>query len=122
MADRRRTEMAEVDDGYSRLRSTLHELESGEGSGRELITLYIPPDKPIPDVKEYLKEEYTRSETILDAEDRRQIQHAIASILSHLKNYDKLPGNGLAIFCGTASEETRTDNGCTIIEPPEPLA
>ncbi len=121
MADRRRTEMTEVDDGYSRLRSTLHELESGEGSGRELITLYIPPDKPIPDVKEYLKEEYTRSETILDAEDRRQIQHALASILSHLKNYDKLPGNGLAIFCGVASGETGTDHGCTIIEPPEPF-
>ena len=86
--------------GRTRLRSTLHELESGEGSGRELITLYIPHDKPIPDVKDYLKEEYTRSETIRDAEDRRQIQHALSSILSHLKNYDELPGNGLAIFCG----------------------
>src|SRR4030043_1624986 len=106
MADRRRNRMTEVDDGYSRLRSTLHELESGEGSGRELITLYIPPDKPMPDVKEYLKEEYTRSETILDAEDRRQIQHALSSILSRLKNYDKLPEKGLAIFWGRISGET----------------
>lgn len=113
--------MTAIDDGRTRLRSTLHELESGDGSGRELITLYIPHDKPISDVKDYLKEEYARSETILDAEDRRQIQHALASILSHLKNYDELSGNGLAIFCGAISEETGTDYGCTIIEPPEPL-
>ena len=110
-----------IDDGRTRLRSTLHELESGEGSGWSLITLYIPHDKPISDVKDYLKEEYTRSETIRDAEDRKQIQHALSSILSHLKNYDVLPGNGLAIFCEVASEETGTDHGCTIIEPPEPL-
>jgi len=121
MADRRKTERADDDDGRTRLRSTLHALESGEGSGRELITLYIPHDKPISDVKDYLKEEYTRSETIRDAEDRKQMQHTLSSILSHLKNYDVLPGNGLAIFCGTASEETGTDHGCTIIEPPEPL-
>lgn len=114
--------MTEVDDGRTRLRSTFLKLESGEGSGRELITLYIPPDKPISDVKSYLKEEYTRSETIRNAEDRRQIQHALSSILSHLKNYDELPENGLAIFCEVASEETGTDHGCTIIEPPEPLA
>jgi len=114
--------MTAIDDGRTMLRSTLHELESGEGSGRELITLYIPHDKPISDVKDYLKEEYSRSETIRDAEDRRQIQSALSSILSYLKNYDELPGNGLAIFCGAISEEeTGTDYSCTIIEPPEPL-
>ena len=72
-------------------------------------------------MKDFLKEEYTRSETIRDTEDRRQIQDALSSILSHLKNYDELPRNGLAIFCGAASEETGTDLRCTIIEPPEPL-
>jgi len=122
LADRRKTEMTKVDDGRTRLRSTLHELESGEGSGRELITLYIPHDKPISDVKDYLKEEHARAETIRDSEDRKQIQRALASILSRLKNYDELPGNGLAIFYGAISEEeTGTDHGCTIIEPPEPL-
>jgi peptide chain release factor subunit 1 len=103
------------------LRSILHELESGEGSGHELISLYIPPDKPITDVKDYLKEEYTRSETIQDTDVRRQVQHDLSSILSHLKNYDKLPGNGLAIFCGAGPEKTGATLGCTIIEPPEPL-
>ncbi len=113
--------MKKDDTGRTGLRSALHELESGEGSGRERITLYIPPDKPIHDVKDYLREEYTRSETIRDAEDRKQLQHALSSILSQLKNYDELPENGLAIFCEVASGETGTDHGCTIIESPEPL-
>lgn len=122
MADGSRTEMAGVDDGRTGLRSALHELESGEGSGRELVTIYIPPDRPISDVKDYLKEEYTRSETIHDTEERKQIQHALASIISNLKNYDELPENGLAIFCGAVTDETGSDHGCSIIEPPEPLA
>jgi peptide chain release factor subunit 1 len=122
MADRSKKEMAEDNDGHTEFRSILHELESEEGSGRALITLYIPHDKPIPDVTGYLKEEYIRSGTIQETEDRRQVQRALSSILSHLKNYDELPGNGLALFCGAASEETGTDRRCTIIEPPEPLA
>jgi peptide chain release factor subunit 1 len=122
MTNRSKKEMTEDDEGRTRLRSILHELESGEENGRELITMYVPPDKTIPDVKDFLKEEYTRSETIQDTEIRRQVQHALSSILSHLKHYDELPGNGLAIFCGAASEEPATDYLCTIIEPPEPLS
>ncbi|MCK9593620.1 MAG: peptide chain release factor aRF-1, partial [Methanoregula sp.] len=113
--------MAGEVDGHTEFRSTLHELESKEGTSRELITLYIPPDKPIPDVTGYLKEEYTRAGKIQDPENRRQVQRALSSILSHLKNYDLLPGNGLALFCGAVSGETGTDSHCTTIEPPEPL-
>jgi len=120
MKDRSK-EMAKDDDGRRGLRSTLHELESKEGSGRELITLYIPPDKPIPEVKDFLNEEYTRSETIQDTESRRQVQHILSSVLTHLKNYGGLPRNGLAFFCAAPPEGNGSVRCCIIIEPPEPL-
>src|SRR5512139_3521898 len=93
IADRSRKGMAEDDAGRTELRSALHKLESEEEYGKDLITLYIPPDKPILDVKSYLKEEYIRSGKIDDPEKRRQVQQAISSILSQLKEYADLPGN-----------------------------
>jgi peptide chain release factor subunit 1 len=120
IADRSRKGTADDDAGRTELRSALNKLESEEEYGKDLITLYIPPDKPILDVKRYLKEEYIRSGKIDDPEERRQVQQAISSILSQLREYGDLPGNGIAVFYGAGSEMSGTDR-CTIIEPPEPL-
>jgi peptide chain release factor subunit 1 len=102
------------DERRNELYATLHTLESEEGADQELISLFIPPDKPIPEVTGYLKDEFSRAETI-------PVQHALSSILTGLKKYDELPGNGLALFCGAGPEEPGRDPRCTIIEPPEPL-
>ena len=104
----------------SECRSTIRKLESEEGAGQMLITLYVPPDTLIPDVTRYLKEEHIRSGKIQDADNRKQVQNSISSILSYLKNYNELPENGLAFFC-QASERAGSDHRCTILEPPEPL-
>jgi peptide chain release factor subunit 1 len=119
-ADRSRKGMTEDDAGRTELRSALHKLESEKEYGKDLITLYIPSDKPVLDVKNYLKEEYIRSGKIDDPNERRQVQQAISSILSQLKEYGNLPGNGIAVFYRAGSEMSGTDR-CTIIEPPEPL-
>jgi peptide chain release factor subunit 1 len=36
----------------------LEKIEKLEGRGTELVTLYIPPDKSISDVINYLRQEY----------------------------------------------------------------
>jgi peptide chain release factor subunit 1 len=113
--------MAEVDDGRNEFRATLHILESEERPGGDLITLFIPPGKPIADVTEYLKEEYIQSGTIRDTRDRQQAQDALSSVIAYLKRYADLPVNGLALFCRGGSAENETDHRCTIIEPPEPI-
>ena len=54
-------------------------------TGRELITLYIPPDKQIYDVTGQLKDEYGQCANIKSKQTRTNVQSAISSILSRLK-------------------------------------
>lgn len=103
-------------------KKTLEKLSAKEGSGTELITLYIPPDKQIYDVTAQLRDEFGQCANIKSKQTRTNVQSAISSILSRLKYYKTPPANGIAVFCGTVKTVgDRSDLECTIIEPPEPL-
>jgi peptide chain release factor subunit 1 len=117
-------EESEMDDARKRydFKKTLEKLQSQQGDGTELITLYIPPDKQIYDVTNQLKDEFGQCANIKSKQTRTNVQSAISSILSRLKYYKRPPAKGLAVFCGTIKLfGDRTDLQCTIIEPPEPL-
>jgi peptide chain release factor subunit 1 len=118
------TEAAEMDEGRRRyeFKKTLEKLEAKQGSGTELISLYIPPDKQIYDVTAQLRDEFGQCANIKSKQTRTNVQSAISSILSRLKYYKRPPDHGMAVFCGTVLlGGDRTDLDCTIIEPPEPL-
>jgi len=117
-------EVVEMDEARKRyeFRKTLEKLESQQGDGTELITLYIPPDKQIYDVTNQLKDEFGQCANIKSKQTRTNVQSAISSILSRLKYYKRPPEKGMAVFCGTVKlYGDRTDLQCTIIDPPEPL-
>ncbi|EHQ34948.1 peptide chain release factor aRF-1 [Methanoplanus limicola] len=116
--------VTEIDSARKRyeFKKTLEKLNEKEGSGTELITIYIPPDKQIYDVTNQLKDEYGQCSNIKSKQTKTNVQSAISSILSRLKQYNRPPENGLAVFCGTVKlGGDRTDLDCVIIEPPEPL-
>ncbi|MCQ8893363.1 MAG: peptide chain release factor aRF-1 [Methanolinea sp.] len=118
------TETQEMDEGRRKyeFKKTLEKLQSKQGSGTELISLYIPPDKQIHDVVAQLRDEYGQCSNIKSKQTRTNVQSAISSILSRLKYYRNPPPHGMAVFCGTIQlQGDRTDLECTIIEPPEPL-
>ena len=46
-------------------KKALEELSNLKGRGTELVSLYIPPDKLIWDVVQYLREEYSTSSFVL---------------------------------------------------------
>jgi len=118
------TETQEMDEGRRKyeFKKTLEKLQSKQGSGTELISLYIPPDKQIHDVVAQLRDEFGQCANIKSKQTRTNVQSAISSILARLKYYKTPPPNGMAIFCGTIQlQGDRTDLECTIIEPPEPL-
>lgn len=118
------TETQEMDEGRRKyeFKKTLEKLQSKQGSGTELISLYIPPDKQIHDVVAQLRDEFGQCANIKSKQTRTNVQSAISSILARLKYYRTPPPNGMAIFCGTIQlQGDRTDLECTIIEPPEPL-
>lgn len=47
-----------------RLRRTINELATKEGSHTELITIYVPPDKQISDALNLLRNEYGTASNI----------------------------------------------------------
>ena len=115
-------EEVEMDSARRRyeFKKTLERLRQKEGSGTELITIYIPPDKQIHDVTSQLRDEFGQCSNIKSKQTRSNVQSAISSILSRLKYYNKPPESGLAIFCGAVKiGGDRTDLECTIIEPPD---
>jgi peptide chain release factor subunit 1 len=118
------TDSVEMDEGRKRyeFKKTLEKLEAKQGSGTELISIYIPPDKQIYDVTAQLRDEFGQCANIKSKQTRTNVQSAISSILSRLKYYKNPPEHGMAVFCGTIQlGGDRTDLECTIIEPPEPL-
>ncbi len=103
-------------------RRALEELSKLRGRGTELISLYIPPDKQISDVVQYLRDEYSTSSNIKSKSTRKNVLAAIESIMSRLKYYRFPPPNGLVFFVGhIATRGDQTEMYTKIIEPPEPI-
>jgi len=99
---------------------SLEKVKKHEGRGTELISLYIPPSKMIFDVTSYLRNEYSQSSNIKSASTRKNVQAAISSIISRLKNYKRTPENGLVFFIGHRKiGADQTSMVQYVFEPPE---
>ncbi len=118
------SETGELDEARRRyeFKKMLERLEAKEGSGTELISLYIPPDKQIYDVTAQLRDEFGQCANIKSKQTKTNVQSAISSILSRLKYYQKPPEFGMAVFCGSVNKHgDRQDLECEVVLPPEPL-
>lgn len=107
-----------------RFRKLLKELESKEGKGTELISLYIPPNKPVSDVIGYLRQEYATAGNIKSKSTRKNVQDAIESAIQRLKLFDRAGPTGLVVFSGAIPQDGGA--GTEKIEvyhvvPPEPI-
>jgi len=103
-------------------RRSLEEVRKLAGRGTELISLYIPPSRQISDVANYLRSEYSQSSNIKSASTRKNVQAAISSILSRLKNFKEPPANGLVFFVGHRSIGADQTNMIQfVLEPPDPV-
>lgn len=103
-------------------KKSLERLEEKEGSGTELISLYIPPDKQIYDVTAQLRDEYGQCANIKSKQTRTNVQSALSSILARLKYFKNPPENGMAVFCGAINiGGDKTDLESIIVEPPETI-
>jgi len=100
----------------------LEEIEKYEGRGTELISVYIPPKRPISDVIAYLRDEYGTSANIKSKSTRKNVMSAIESIMSRLKYFKMPPPNGLVVFVGHAIKRgDQTEMVSYVLEPPEPV-
>jgi peptide chain release factor subunit 1 len=104
------------------LRRKLEELKEAKGRHTELISLYIPPNKQIFDVNNYLKNEYSQSQNIKSKTTMKNVLSAIESIMSRLKQFKQPPENGMVFFVGHKSiGSDKTEMVTYVIEPPMPI-
>lgn len=83
-----------------KLTKMLNELGSISGHGTELVTVYIPPRRPIFDVIAQLRNESGTASNIKSDLTRNHVQDALSKTIEHLKLFKETPETGLVIFCG----------------------
>ena len=82
-------------------RKVIEELQEYEGSGTQLVTIYIPEDKQIADVVAHVTQEHSEAANIKSKQTRTNVQDALTSIKDRLRYYDTYPPeNGMVIFSG----------------------
>jgi peptide chain release factor subunit 1 len=83
-----------------KVRKLISELSSKEGRGTELVSLYVPPKKPIHEVIANLREEWGTAGNIKSDTTRNHVQDALTKTMQRLKLYRSAPDTGLVIFAG----------------------
>src|ERR671910_191709 len=107
-----------------KLNKMINKLGNITGHGTELVTVYIPPRRPIYDIVSQLKNEAGTASNIKSDLTRNHVQDALSRTIEHLKLYKEPPENGLVIFCGAIP--TGKGMGTEKIEiysvvPPKPI-
>ncbi|HYB75761.1 MAG TPA: peptide chain release factor aRF-1 [Nitrososphaerales archaeon] len=87
-----------------KVRKLISELASKEGRGTELVSLYVPPKKPIHEVIANLRDEWGTAGNIKSDTTRNHVQDALVKTMQRLKLYKDTPENGLVIFCGALGD------------------
>lgn len=100
-------------------RRALEELASVKGRGTELISVYIPPERPVSDIMARLRSEYAESQNIKSRVTRSHVLWAIESAMNKLRQYRQIPEHGIVIFTGMRSAGAdKYESVSHVLEPP----
>ena len=104
-------------------RKVIEDLTEYEGSGTQLVTIYVPPDTQLSDVVSHVTQEHSEASNIKSKDTRTNVQDALSSIRSRLRYYDEPPENGLVLFSGAVdSGGGQTEMITKVLEqPPDPI-
>jgi len=106
-----------------KVRKLISELSSKEGRGTELVSLYVPPKKPIHEVIANLREEWGTAGNIKSDTTRNHVQDALTRTMQRLKLYRSAPDTGLVIFSGALPTNGLGSEVVNVYEivPPKPV-
>lgn len=106
-----------------RFKKLLNELASKEGKGTELVSIYVPPDRQISDVINYLRQEYATAANIKSKTTRKNVQDAIERAIQRLKLFSDAKPNGIAVFSGAIPQNGPGTEKVEVyhVIPPEPI-
>ena len=105
-----------------KMRKLIKNLESARGNGTSMISLIIPPKEQISRWSQKLTEEYGTASNIKSRVNRLSVLSAITSTQQKLKLYNKVPTNGLLVYCGTILTDEGKEKMVNIdLEPFKPI-
>ncbi len=97
-------------------------LRGKRGFHTELISLYIPHDRKLSDVRNYLSNEVAESQNIKSKLTRKNVLDSIGSLQGQLNKISVTPENGLIMFSGAIPQGNAPGtekNEIYMIDPPE---
>jgi len=87
-----------------------------------MISLVMPPKDQISRVSRMLADEYGTASNIKSRVNRLSVLSAITSVQQRLKLYNKMPTNGLVVYCGTIITDEGKEKKVNIdFEPFKPI-
>jgi peptide chain release factor subunit 1 len=107
-----------------KLTRMINELASISGHGTELVTVYIPPRRPIFEVISQLRNEAGTASNIKSDLTRSHVQDALSTTMEYLKKYKTTPENGLVVFCGAIPNDRgigKEKIEIYPVDPPKPV-
>jgi peptide chain release factor subunit 1 len=110
--------------GRYKLNKMLRDLSGITGHGTELVTVYIPPRRPIFEVIAQPRNEAGTASNIKSDLTRTHVQDALSRTMEHLKLFKETPENGMAIFCGAIPNSKGIGNEkieLYSVNPPKPI-
>ncbi len=104
-------------------RKVIEDLKNYEGSGTQLVSIYVPEDRQISDVVAHVTQEHSEASNIKSKQTRTNVQDALTSIKDRLKYYKEPPENGMVLFSGAVdSGGGQTEMVTKVLEgPPQPI-
>jgi len=105
-----------------KIKKLIKNLTMARGNGTSMISLVIPPKDQISRVNKMLTDELGTASNIKSRVNRQSVLSAITSTQQRLKLYNRVPNNGLVIYCGTILTDEGKEKKVNIdFEPFKPI-
>merc|ERR1711998_151935 len=122
MADAEDTAAREAAIEQWKIKKLIKNLDAARGNGTSMISLIIPPKDDIARANKMLGDEYGTASNIKSRVNRLSVLSAIKSTQQRLKLYNKVPTNGLVIYCRTIMTDEGKEKKVNIdFEPFKPI-
>lgn len=105
-----------------RIKKLIKRLSKARGNGTSMISLIIPPKDQVSRYTRMLADEFGTASNIKSRVNRLSVLGAITSTQQKLKLYNKVPPNGLVIYCGNIITEEGKEKKVNIdLQPHKPI-
>ena len=105
-----------------KVKKLIKSLTAARGNGTSMISLVIPPKDQVSRIGKMLADEYGTASNIKSRVNRLSVLGAITSTQQKLKLYNRVPDNGLVLYCGTILTDDGKEKRVNIdFEPFRPI-